>query len=80
MPEIDGTVLIVSADLVEDDKTDERYYSARISIPPQKIQDLGLTLLPGMPVDAVVRTDYRTVVSYLTKPLNDQIKKAFRER
>lgn len=80
MPEIDGTVLIVSADLVEDEKTDERYYSARISIPPQKIQDLGLTVLPGMPVDAVVRTDYRTVVSYLTKPLNDQIKKAFRER
>ena len=79
-PEIDGTVMIVSADLVQNDKTNERYYSARIAIPPQKIQDLGLTVLPGMPVEAFIRTDDRTVVSYLMKPLNDQIRKAFRER
>ncbi len=33
-----------------------------------------------MPVEAFIRTDDRTVVSYLMKPLNDQIMKAFRER
>jgi len=79
-PEIDGTVMIVSADLIQEDKTNERYYTARIAIPPQKIQDLGLALLPGMPVETFIRTDDRTVVSYLMKPLNDQIRKAFRER
>ena len=79
-PEIDGTVTIVSADLVKDEKTNERYYSVRIAIPPQRIKELKLTLLPGMPVETFIRTDDRTVVSYLMKPLNDQIKKAFRER
>jgi len=79
-PEIDGTVTIISADLVQDTKTNERYYSARIAIPPQRLQELGLTLLPGMPVEACIRTDGRTVISYLVKPLSDQIKKAFRER
>jgi HlyD family secretion protein len=79
-PEIDATVAIVSADLIHDDKTDERYYSARIAVPPQRLQELGLRLLPGMPVEAFIRTEDRTVVSYVMKPLNDQIKKAFRER
>ncbi len=79
-PEIDGSVTIVSADLVKDDKTNETYYSARIAIPPQRLQELGLKLLPGMPVEAAIRTDDRTIVSYLTKPLSDQMQKAFRER
>jgi HlyD family secretion protein len=79
-PEIDGTVTIVSADLVQNERTGERYYSARIAIPQQRLQDLGLTLVPGMPVETFIRTDARTVVSYLMKPLNDQIMKAFRER
>jgi HlyD family secretion protein len=40
----------------------------------------GLKLLPGMPVEAFIQTKNRTVLSYLTKPLRDQIVKAFRER
>ena len=79
-PEIDGTVTVVSADIVQDPKANERYYTARIAIPQIRIKDLGLTLVPGMPVEAFIRTDDRTVVSYLMKPLNDQIMKAFRER
>ena len=79
-PEIDGIVTVVSADLIQDPKTNERYYSARIAIPQPRIRDLGLTLIPGMPVETFIRTDDRTVVSYLMKPLSDQIKKAFRER
>jgi HlyD family secretion protein len=39
----------------------------------------GLKLLPGMPVEAFVQTGARTVLSYLIKPLHDQILKAFRE-
>ena len=79
-PEIDGTVTVVSADLVDDQKTNEHYYSARISIPDKRISELNLQLVPGMPVEVFIRTGDRTVVSYLMKPLNDQIEKAFRER
>jgi HlyD family secretion protein len=32
-----------------------------------------------MPVEAFVKTGERTVMSYLMKPLSDQINRAFRE-
>jgi HlyD family secretion protein len=77
-PEIAGQVTFISADLVHDPHAKERYYSARISI-AQDIQGMGLNLVPGMPVEVFIRTDDRTVVSYLMKPLSDQIEKAFRQ-
>ena len=40
----------------------------------------GLKLVAGMPVEAFIQTTPRTVVSYLVKPMHDQIMKAFRER
>ena len=40
----------------------------------------GLRLVAGMPVEAFIQTGDRTVISYLVKPLHDQIVKAFRER
>ncbi|WP_430515884.1 hypothetical protein [Mesorhizobium loti] len=39
----------------------------------------GLTLAPGMPVEAFFSTGSRTMLSYLVKPLADQIQRAFRE-
>ena len=33
-----------------------------------------------MPVEAFVQTGDRTLLSYLVKPLSDQLKRAFRER
>jgi HlyD family secretion protein len=80
MPEIDATVMVVSADLVQDEQRHEQYYSVRIAIPLDRIEALGLALQPGMPVETFIRTGERTVVSYLMKPFNDQIKKVFRER
>ena len=35
---------------------------------------------PGMPVEAFIRTEERTMLSYLLKPLTDQARRAFRER
>ena len=79
-PEIDGRVTSISPDLVEDPKTNERYYLVRIAIPDERVSGLNLKLVPGMPVECFIRTDDRTVISYLMKPLRDQIEKAFRER
>ena len=53
----------------------------RISLPSEEIARLnGLKLVAGMPVEAFIQTGDRTVISYLVKPLHDQIVKAFRER
>ena len=37
-------------------------------------------LLPGMPVEVYVTTDSRTALSYLIKPVADQMNQAFTER
>jgi HlyD family secretion protein len=76
-PETDGTVTFVSADLVQDPITNERYYSARITI-NQKLNDSKLGLMPGMPVEVFIRTHNRTVISYLMKPLTEQIMRSSR--
>ena len=48
--------------------------------PPEQVTRLGdVKLVPGMPVEAFVKTGERTVISYLMKPLSDQINRAFRE-
>jgi len=79
-PEIDGRVTNISPDLVQDPKTNEHYYSVRIAVPDGQVKRLNLRLVPGMPVECFIRADNRTVISYLTKPLRNQINRAFRER
>ncbi|MEY3080302.1 MAG: hypothetical protein RJA94_3647, partial [Pseudomonadota bacterium] len=37
-------------------------------------------LVPGMPAEVFMRTQNRTVLSYLMKPIEDQMERAFRER
>jgi HlyD family secretion protein len=80
-PEINGTVRRISADISQDQRTGAFYYLVRIGISAEEVARLeGLKLIPGMPVDAFIQTDPRTIISYLVKPLRDQIAKAFRER
>ena len=79
-PEIDGKVIRISPDIVKDTKTNAEFYSVRIGIPEERVQALSLKLVPGMPVESFIVTEDRTVLSYLMKPLKDQLTKAFRER
>lgn len=80
-PEIKGAVSRVSADANTDQRTGYSFYTIRISLPPEEIARLGdVKLLPGMPVETFLQTGERTVISYLMKPLRDQISKAFTEK
>ena len=80
-PEINGTVIRVSADTTTDQRTGQNYYTTRIAMPKDEIARLGdIKLIPGMPVEAFVQTGERTVISYLIKPLHDQFMRAFREK
>ena len=79
-PEIYGKVNLISADLTQDQRTGASYYVVHITPDANEISRLGnFRLVPGMPVEAFLQTDERTVLSYLIKPLRDQIVKAFRE-
>jgi HlyD family secretion protein len=78
-PEVDGEVTRVSADLTLDERTGLSYYTARIGLLEGEVARLqGLSLAPGMPVEAFIQTGERTVLSYLTKPLTDNAMRSFR--
>ncbi|HEV7274652.1 MAG TPA: HlyD family type I secretion periplasmic adaptor subunit [Devosiaceae bacterium] len=78
-PELDGTVTRLSADLTRDPQTGTAYYTARIAVDEGELERLpDLTLTSGMPVEAFIQTDERTALSYLTKPITDQIMRSFR--
>lgn len=78
--ELAGTVSRVAADLTADEKTGLSFYLVRIVIPHDEFSKLnGLVLVPGMPAEALIQTGERTALSYLVKPLSDQINRAFRE-
>ena len=80
-PELDGEVIRVSADLMQDKVSGEPHYAVRIRLAPSQLERLGeKALKPGMPAEAFIQTEARTAISYLFKPLTDQITKAFRER
>ena len=79
-PEVFGEVTLISADLTNDPRTGNSYYTVRIALAPNEAARLGtVRLIPGMPVETFMQTSPRTVLSYLTKPLADQVMRAFRE-
>jgi membrane fusion protein, type I secretion system len=80
-PELNGRVSRIAADVIQDQRSGQPYYLVRINLAPDEIVRLGaLKLVPGMPVEAFIRTDERTMLSYLLKPLTDQARRAFREK
>jgi HlyD family secretion protein len=80
-PEIMGLVTRISADTSTDQRTAQSYYTIRISLPPKEVAKLGdIKIIPGMPVETFVQTGERTMLSYLVKPLNDQLMRTFREK
>ncbi|WP_170326697.1 HlyD family type I secretion periplasmic adaptor subunit [Ruegeria arenilitoris] len=79
-PEIEGQVITVSADTFTDESTGQTYYRAEVAPEDSEIERLnGQALLPGMPVETMIKTDERSPLSYLIKPLADYFNRAFRE-
>ncbi|MNL78022.1 Type I secretion system membrane fusion protein PrsE [compost metagenome] len=63
-----------------DQRTGMTYYPLRIKPKPESLKGLkGLTLYPGMPAEVFIKIADRTVISYLAKPLTEQIQHTFRE-
>lgn len=79
-PIIAGRVTAVSADAFLDEKTQTSYYFVDVKLIESELRRLGaVELLPGMPVDAFLKTESRTPASYLTRPIADFFVKAFRD-
>ncbi|OON41737.1 hemolysin secretion protein D [Izhakiella australiensis] len=78
---IDGEVLSVSNDAIEDEKRG-LIYSCRIRLKSDSLQINGrrVALSPGMRVTAEVKTDQRRVIDYFLSPLQQSLNESLRER
>ena len=86
-PELNGRVTVLSPDLAHDQSApptglpNQPYYLARVNLAEADLKSIGdLQLVPGMPVEIYIRTQDRTPLDYLLKPLREQIARTFRER
>jgi HlyD family secretion protein len=79
-PELQGQILVISADALTDQRTQQPFYRAEITLKPGEREKLGdVTLLPGMPVEAFIQTGLRSPMAYLVQPFTDYFTRAFRE-
>ena len=79
-PELNGNVVSISANTLVDPVSGFPFYTVKITLPENELARLnGLVLVPGMPAEAFMQTDERTVVNYLLKPATDQLNRAFKE-
>jgi HlyD family secretion protein len=86
-PDLRGKVTVVSPDLTRESEAlakgaqAQQYYLARVAFSEAGLASLGgLQLVPGMPAEVYIRTQDRTPLEYLLKPLQEQLARTFRER
>lgn len=79
-PEVTGKLTFVAAERTNNPDTKQSYYTARISVNEADLKRHPEILLkPGMPAETFIETGSRSMISYLTKPLRDQLARAFRD-
>lgn len=80
-PQLAGIVSYVSADTSRDQQTNAPYFTVRVTLPDDERRRLAdLQLVPGMPAEVFMQTGSRTMVSYLFKPIAEQMRRAFVEQ
>ncbi|TVR81027.1 MAG: HlyD family type I secretion periplasmic adaptor subunit [Rhodospirillales bacterium] len=81
MHRLPADVLMVSADALLDERTGQRFYTARIKIDPDVLAERapGVVLTPGMPAEVFIRTVERTLLEYLVQPVLHVMERTFRE-
>ena len=79
-PELAGVLTQASPDIVTEQRSGATFYTVRIELAPDEIRRLGgMPVLPGMPVEAFIKTGDRRVFEMLLKPITDQLTRAYRQ-
>lgn len=78
---IQGRLEQVSPDALEDERTGERYYSARVTVDRHYLTEIApeISLAPGMPAEVYIATEERTFLEYLIQPFLQTLERTFRE-
>ena len=77
---VTGTLSKISADRIVDEGSDVAYYDAEIVLHDDDLKLLeGVELIPGMPAEVIIKTGNRTMLGYITSPLNRMFSKSLTE-
>jgi len=80
-PQVAGEVAYISADISHDQANAPPFYTVRVTLPEEERRRLaGEQLVSGMPAEVFMQTGSRTMLSYLFKPIMEQLGRAFVER
>ena len=80
LPLIHGMLRSVSADRLQDSRTGESYFLAKVEVNPEDLARVeGVTLKPGMPAEVMVLDGQQTLLNYLLSPFIDSFNRSFRE-
>ncbi|MFA6965448.1 HlyD family type I secretion periplasmic adaptor subunit [Bosea sp. (in: a-proteobacteria)] len=80
-PELTGTVERISADTSRDQQTGLVFYTIRVAVAPEELTRIApFRVVAGMQADVFMKTEDRSPLEFIVKPLKDQIARAFRER
>lgn len=78
-PDIAGSLIFVSPDLTADQRTGQSFYRIKVRIDAKALAKAPeIELKAGMPAEVFVLTNDRSILSFLFKPLLDQIRYAMR--
>jgi HlyD family type I secretion membrane fusion protein len=79
IPRLSGVVTRVSADRLTN-SSGAPYFLVRVQVSEQELARLGgLSLIPGMPAEVLIKKNERTLLQYLLSPVTHGIWTAFRE-
>ena len=79
-PDIGGTLSMVAAERTNNPDSNTSYYQGRVEVDAADLKRYPeLKLKPGMPAEVFIETGSRSMISYIIKPLRDQLARAFRD-
>jgi len=80
MPHVEGEVVYVSGDALQNQQDPSQYYYlAHVRIAPEALEDFpDVHLAPGMPASAYIQTKPKTFFEILAKPVTDVVSRGLR--
>ncbi|MDR4305304.1 HlyD family type I secretion periplasmic adaptor subunit [Chelatococcus sambhunathii] len=82
MPLLPGKVIMVGADALLDDKTQQTYYVAKVAVDRSAFAAYARAeeMKPGSPVEAYVEAKKRVAMEYFLEPVIHSFRRSFREQ
>lgn len=78
-PTVEGHVAYVASDRTEDPESGQSFFLARIAVDQRELKSRNLKLRSGIPAEVQIHTGDRPLLSYIFKPISDQLARAFRD-